>query len=201
MVRSCSLIRVLTSLVVVGVLCACNNRANNNSPGIEGARALPGQFAAALNSASIDQLQRTLTDDAVLVRGNASPLTGRKAITDHYKEAFEQVRYEISFSSEALEPAGDLAVDRGKFAGTLKTVDGKTSVVVSGQYFHILKIDQEGGWSIWRGMWTFAQPIAATSCQDTGARSCCCTDIGGNDCIARPNEGCPSTHPIPILLP
>jgi hypothetical protein len=41
---------------------------------------------------------------------------------------------------------------------------------------------------------------AATSCSATGTRSCCCKDIGGNDCIKNAT-GCTADFPIPILLP
>jgi hypothetical protein len=47
----------------------------------------------------------------------------------------------------------------------------------------------------------FTNPVAAaTSCSATGTRSCCCKDIGGNDCIKN-STGCTADYPIPILLP
>jgi len=187
---------LILALGLVGSICGCSNK-----PDIDGARAVPGQLSSALNDGSVDQLKTTLADDAVLVRGNARALVGRDAIAGYYDGAFRQIEYKISFSSETLESAGELAIDRGRFEGTLKSTDGKASVPVSGEYFHVLKDEPGSGWKIWRGTWTFATPLEATSCQDTGARSCCCKDIGGNDCVARPNDGCSSTYPVPILLP
>jgi len=47
----------------------------------------------------------------------------------------------------------------------------------------------------------YTNPVAAaTSCSATGTRSCCCKDIGGNDCIKN-STGCTADFPIPILLP
>jgi ketosteroid isomerase-like protein len=142
----------------------------------------------------------TLTQDAVLVRSSGPALVGADAIAASYAKAFKQVGYKVSLSSEQMEQAGKYVVDRGTFVGTLSTADGKSSVPVSGKYLHVLTDDLNGGWKFWRGSWTFANP-RATSCDDTGARSCCCKSIDADDCVARPNEGCGSTYPIPILLP
>lgn len=185
--------RVL-ALIAVCIMTSCGTK-----PDIGKARAMPGEIGKALNSGNSDQLKAVLANDAVLVRDNAPTLVGADAIASAYSKAFKQVGYRVSLTSEELNHVGELAVDRGKFEGTLSTPDGKTSVPVSGSYFHVLK-SNGGDWVFWRGSWTFANPTA-TSCDGTGSRSCCCKDIGGNDCVAAPAGGCPSTHPIPILLP
>lgn len=183
------------TLIVICTLCACKGK-----PNTESARSLPGQIANALNSGSADNLGAALAQDAVLIRDNGPALAGSGAVTGAYAKAFQQVGYKVSLSSEQMEAADDLIIDRGRFEGTLHTVDGKVSLPVEGNYLHVLKREWNGDWRVWRGAWTFGN-AAATSCSDTGARSCCCKDIGGNDCIARPNEGCSSTYPVPILLP
>jgi hypothetical protein len=42
--------------------------------------------------------------------------------------------------------------------------------------------------------------LEGTSCSSTGSRSCCCKDIGGNDCIKN-TTGCDGDYPTPVLLP
>ncbi len=184
------------SLPVLACLCACSSR-----PSIEAARSVSGQIGNALNSSDTDRLGANLMDDAVLVRGNAPTLVGRDAIVASYAAAFKQIGYNVSLLSEAIERADEFVIDRGRLGGTVKSADTKTSEPVLGKYFHILKLETDGAWKVWRAVWTFDNPTAATSCDQTGARSCCCKDIGGNDCIARPNDGCTSTYPVPILLP
>lgn len=184
-------------LAWMAVLGGCATTAPNTNT----ARTLSDQLGAAINAGSTDALKATLATDAVLMRGNAPALIGREAIVEYYAWAFKQGQYNLSFSSEALEPAGSYAVDRGTFKATIKAAGARAAVPASGRYLHVLVRQPGGGWNLWRGSWTFAPPLDTTSCDGTGARSCCCKDIGGNDCIARPNEGCSSTYPIPILLP
>jgi ketosteroid isomerase-like protein len=182
-------------------LTSCNKPATTSN--LESARPVTQQINKALNSGDIEQLKSTLADDVVLLRGVTHPISGRDKVVDSYSRAFKQVKYDVSLASDALEPAGEFAIDRGKFTGTLTTLDGKTSAPVKGKYFHVLHLEPGGNWKLWRGVWTFASAMEndTTSCSDTGARSCCCKDIGGNDCVARPNDGCSSTYPVPILLP
>lgn len=176
--------------------CACTSK-----PNVDAARSVSGQIGKALDAGDTERLKANLTDDTLLERGSAPALIGRDAVVANFAAAFKQISYDVSLSSEAIEPAGKFVIDRGRLEGTLKSADGKTSAPVFGKYFHVLKWQPAGGWKVWRAVWTFGKPAAATSCGATGARSCCCKDIGGNDCIARPNEGCPSTYPTPILLP
>jgi ketosteroid isomerase-like protein len=194
-------ISILPTVLLACALVSCNKQAND--PNLETARPITEQINKALNSGDSEQLKSTLASDAVLLRGVTRQLSGRDTIAERYAAAFKQVKYDVSLASDALEPAGDFAIDRGKFSGTLKTVDGKTSAQVKGRYFHVLHLEPGGNWKLWRGVWTFASALESdtTSCDATGARSCCCKDIGGNDCVARPNEGCSSTYPVPILLP
>ena len=175
------------------LLSACTGK-----PNIEEARAVSSQIGKALNARDTGQLQANLAEDAVLTRGNAAALVGRDAIVKQYVAAFQQINYDVTLTSEAIEPAGEYAIDRGRFEGTLKSADGKTSSPVFGKYFHVLKWQPGGNWKVWQAVWTFT---AATSCSATGARNCCCKDIGGNDCIKRPETGCTTDYPLSILLP
>ncbi len=192
--------RTAVTAVTATLILTCTLISCRSTPPLETARSLSAQIANSLNSGSPDKLKLTLAQHAVLVRSNGPALVGAVPIAASYAKAFKQVGYKVSLLSEQLEQAGNYVVDRGTFAGTLSTADGKSTVPISGEYLHVLTNDLNGGWKFWRGSWTFADP-RATSCSDTGARSCCCTSIDADDCVARPNEGCDSTRPISILLP
>jgi len=133
--------------------------------------------ASALNSGRADKLKSTFAKLAVLVRGTEPALVGSDAVAAAYGEAFKQIHYKVSFSPEQREQAGDMVIERRRFDGTLNTLDDKVSVSVSGKYFQILK-RQASDWRFWKGSWTFSD-ATATSCDATGARSCCKAALPG----------------------
>jgi ketosteroid isomerase-like protein len=179
-------------LSFLACVCSCANK-----PDVESARAVSDQVGNALNSKDTEKLKANLTDDAVLLRNNEPPLVGRDAIVSRYAAGFREIDYDISLISEETQPAGELVIDRGRIEGKVKSKDGRTSMPVSGKYFHVLKGSPGRLWNV---VWEFGQPLAKTSCDSTGSRSCCCKDIGGDDCIKN-ETGCSGTFPIPILLP
>jgi ketosteroid isomerase-like protein len=189
--------RVAPFLLAAFLACVC---ACTNKPDVQAARSISGEIEKALNSKDAEKLKANLADDAVLLLANQTVLAGADAIASRYAGAFKQINYNLSLSSTGIEPAGDLVLDRGSFAGDIKSADGRTTAPVSGKYMHVLKL-QAGRWQIWRAAWEFDKPTEQTSCEKTGTRSCCCKDIGGNDCIARPDNGCTSEFPTSILLP
>jgi uncharacterized protein (TIGR02246 family) len=185
---------VLTS-VLLAFACACTSK-----PDIEAARSVSGDIEKALSSKDIERFKANFTDDAVLLLPNQAAMAGADAIASRYAAAFKQINYNLSLTSSAIESAGDVAVDRGSFGGNIKSGDGGATAQVSGKYLNVLKW-QAGRWRILRAAWEFEQPADPVSCSATGSRSCCCKDIGGNDCVKSPEKGCDSDYPISILLP
>ena len=185
-------------LALLVCLCACTSK-----PNIEAARSVSAQIGSALNSSDAEKLKGNLDDNAVLLIVSHPPIVGNSAIASFYSAAFNQVGYDLTFTSVELKPAGDLVVDRGTIGGQIRTKDGTLSTRVSGKYLNVLTAQQgDRPWKLLTGSWEFDPPILTdkTSCDALGTRNCCCTSISADDCIKN-EKGCSGTYGTPILLP
>jgi len=182
-------IKMALSLTILICMCACSSK-----PNVETARAVSGQISNALSSQDLGKLKASMTDDVLLIRDAGPDLSGRDAVAAKYAAAFKNNGYDVVFSSISLEAAGEVVIDHGKITASLKTASGKGPELASGQYFHVLRLQRDGNWGLWRGTWKYAPPVAEASC---------CTGVQiGDSCVAEPaSGGCPADHPIRVLKP
>lgn len=155
----------------------------------------------ALSAKDLRYLQNNFTADAMLFGANLPAIVGRDALLSRYQVAFQQLDYNLSFTSAEITRSGNFATDRGSINGSLATVGRGLAVPVAGNYLHVLKREGQGPWKIWRAAWelTFAPKTTTTGCP--GHSSCCCKD-GDLECkVDVPAGLCDAEYPIPILKP
>ena len=188
---------LVACLALLVCLCACSSK-----PNMEAARTVSAQVGSALNSGDAEKLKASLDDNAVLLLVNRPPIAGSGAIASFYSSAFNQVGYDLNFTSVELKSAGDLVVDRGTIGGRITSKNGQVTTPVKGKYLNVLRAQEGGLWKLLTGSWEFDPPVLTDkqSCEATGSRSCCCTSISGDDCVKN-ETGCSGTYNIPILLP
>ena len=174
-------------LVLLVCVCGCTNK-----PNIEAARSASAQVRDAVASKDTVKLKSSLTDDVIVVRDNGPALVGPDAIAS-YATAIKLKNNDIVLSSEVVEPAGDVVVDRGQFAAKSASAGGPA--VATGNYVHLLRLQSDGSWKVWRGVWTFG-PVTADTAK-------CCDGVGiGAKCVDQPTSGgCPADTPILVLQP
>src|SRR5262245_45473361 len=95
---------LIAACLLATCLAACSSRCSGSAPtAVLGASAadlaaigrLHQEYVAAHNASDADRLMKLWTDDAVLMPMDEPTLSGRKAISEHYEEFFDQNPSEI----------------------------------------------------------------------------------------------------------
>jgi ketosteroid isomerase-like protein len=101
-------------------------------------------------------------DDAVIYAENGPDIVGIDAVRATYSGMLQAMRVELSFKTNEIVVAGDLAFESGTFR--LKLTDKAGGAVVSdsqSRHMHVYKRQPDGSWKTWRMMVNTPAPAPA----------------------------------------
>lgn len=92
------------------------------------------------------------TTDAVVFPPDQSPISGRAAIEEFWKGSLVAGVSKVQLTTTDVERSGDLAVESGTFAMTVKP-SGKEAQTAHGKYVVVWKHQKDGSWKLHRDIW------------------------------------------------
>ena len=156
-------LRLIAACLLATSLAACSSRCSGPAQTAQAAMGasaadlaaigrLHKEYVAAHNASDADRLMALWTDDAVLMPMDEPTLSGRKAISEHYEEFFDQNPSEIEIEPVETRVAGDWAFERIQVTVTLpggSEEDRHADV----KYMWILQRQPDGSWKIARAIY------------------------------------------------
>jgi uncharacterized protein (TIGR02246 family) len=91
------------------------------------------------------------TDDAKLLAPGVPMMTGKEAVQSFYQGAMEMGIKEARFDTVEVESAGNLVCEIGKFALTVQSEGGESSIM-TGKYVQVYK-NQDGNLKVYIDTW------------------------------------------------
>jgi len=121
--------------------------------------ALIKQYQQALNANDIDTILDLYGREPVFMPQHAPAMIGREAVHAAYKNVFDTLKLDVSFSIHEVEELGDVAWARTSSAGRTRIL--AADVEVSEGNNEIFVFRKEGGeWKIHRYLFATTQPRA-----------------------------------------
>jgi ketosteroid isomerase-like protein len=115
------------------------------------------RYLRAINDGDIDTLAALTTDGHMMIASGGPPLTGKQALVDAMKRAFETTDFDESWAPEETVVSGDLAYQRGTFVVVSRPKAGGAESRIAGNFLRIYrKID--GEWFMVRDSFNAQQP-------------------------------------------
>lgn len=106
---------------------------------------------AAFNRGDLKTLMDDFTEDAVISGQGEPDVVGRDAIHRMYDEALSQVGMKVSFHTDEIHTAGDLAFERGTYQVEISDkASGEPIGLADNRHVHILRKGSDGKWRTWR---------------------------------------------------
>jgi ketosteroid isomerase-like protein len=103
------------------------------------------RYLQAINDADIDALASLTTEGHMMISSGGPPLTGKQALVDAMRRAFETTDFDESWTPEETVVSGDLAYQRGTFVVVARPKAGGAESRIAGNFLRIYrKID--GAW-------------------------------------------------------
>lgn len=166
-----SLRSTVLGLASVIVLAACAEQPATETATAEGKafdvgafRAQTDPFVSAWNAGDQATLGTMIADDAVLMQPDGPPIEGRSAILATIADGYDIAMFQQSATVDEAIAVGDYAYARGTW--TLSPTDAATEAgdeqAVSGKWSAIYKPAPDGGWQVWRWMWSQPSNVVAT---------------------------------------
>jgi uncharacterized protein (TIGR02246 family) len=118
------------------------------------------KFVTAMTSGDTATAVTNYADDAVVMMSNEEPWRGRAAISKGFGGLLSQMTPKaMSFHTDDVMVAGDLAVETGTYEMTLQPKTGK-AVTDKGKYLTVWKHQPDGSWKIVRDINNTSLPPA-----------------------------------------
>lgn len=117
------------------------------------------EYEAALSTGDISRIVTVFTDDAVVIPGVASALTGRESIKSWYQNALSQFTGKQTTYFDEVEVTGDSAFVRASFTTSFAPKSGGEPIILNGKFMGIFKRRADGSWKETRGMWIGDKPL------------------------------------------
>ena len=153
--------RLIAACLLATCLAACSSRCSGSArTAVMGASAadlaaigrLHQEYVAAHNASDADRLMKLWTDDAVLMPMDEPTLSGRKAISEHYEEFFDQNPSQIEIEPVETRVAGDWAFERIQVTVSLPG-GSEEERHADVKYLWILQRQPDGSWKIARAIY------------------------------------------------
>lgn len=114
-------------------------------------------FSAAFERDDTLVISSLYTDDAVLLPPNHEPVMGRDSIAAFFAPLLTPAFKSLHLETTEAGGSGDVAYA----VGNLTLVAGDGSTADRGKYLILLKRQSDGGWRLYRDMWSSNMPAAA----------------------------------------
>ncbi|MDX2222766.1 MAG: alpha/beta fold hydrolase [Rhodospirillaceae bacterium] len=132
-----------------------------------GVRAFHDRFFAAWNTADLDTIAQSLTDDTVYHPMNGATLSGRAAVVDSYRQLMAANAVTMDVTPEVLEAVGPVGLASGLYTIAMTPKSGGETIRRSGRYF--MELRQNAG--VWRIARELTQTTADTAPTTTPAEA------------------------------
>ena len=119
-----------------------------------------GDWCAADLSQDLNAKMSLYTADAVLIGPGLGPLEGQAAIRAWQEQSYTMVHYDCvdQLVVDEIMIENDMALLRGRFAGTITLKDGSGAFNQEGYFFNILEREDDSQWRIARMIWNYTPP-------------------------------------------
>jgi uncharacterized protein (TIGR02246 family) len=139
---------------------AMNTAAVDPAAAKQAIEAANAKFVTAMTSGDTATAANNYADDAIIMMANEEPWRGRAAITNGFAGLLSQMTPKaMSFHTDDVMLAGDLAVETGTYDMTLQPKTGK-AVTDKGKYLTVWKHQPDGSWKIIRDINNTSLPAA-----------------------------------------
>ncbi|MFQ5928226.1 MAG: YybH family protein [Acidobacteriota bacterium] len=161
--RSITILSLISFVVCLGA-CApaaeeAVEEATTTEADVEAINKVREQEAAVINAGDIEGFMAIVTDDAIMMPPNESPVTGKESIRSWLQDFLDQFTIKnYSPSDPEVVVAGDWAFERFSFAWTLVPVGGGEPTQDNGKCIHIYHRQPDGSWKLARDIWNSDNP-------------------------------------------
>jgi len=141
----------LTPIAAAALLVACAG-GNSEFDAETDAQALAAiaefneQYLAAINNGDLEALADLTTEDHMMVASGGAPLTGKEALVNAMRGAFERVTFDESWTPLETVVSGDLAYQRGTFVVNATPKAGGETSSTTGNFLRIYRRQADGRW-------------------------------------------------------
>ena len=124
---------------------------------------LVAEWLTAVRSRDIEKILTFITDDAVFLAPNASPIKGKQAFEAMYRDVFAHCDLDQIISYEEIQVVGDWAFAWGVDSITLIPLASGEPMKFKGHGMSILRRQRNGTWKFARGINNMSQESSAPS--------------------------------------
>ena len=115
------------------------------------------KYLKAINEGDIDTLAALTTDGHMMISSGGPPLTGKQALVDAMRRAFQTTDFDESWEPQETVVSGDLAYQRGTFVVVAKPKAGGAETRIAGNFLRIYR-KIGGEWFMVRDSFNSQQP-------------------------------------------
>lgn len=98
----------------------------------------------------LEELLSYVADDAVLMPPDEPAVIGVQAIAAWYRNAYDQVDFEMTHEPLEVDAAGDLIIHRGNATGTMTPASGGEPIRFDNKYLMVIRRQPDGSLQVWR---------------------------------------------------
>jgi len=117
---------------------------------IEEIRRVAARWTAAVEAGDVELLGQLMTEDIVVIHGNARLLCGKEAVMNDFARSLEDFSVQQTVDSEETIVAGEWAFDRAKVQTTIKSRAGGDTKQFDSRTVTILRKQSGAGWRVAR---------------------------------------------------
>ena len=118
-------------------------------------------YVAAMLANDCSAILRLLSDDVVFVPPNAPLVSGKAAVAAWCEEGTHKVRTIFAIALDRkVEPAGDWAIEHGRFDEKLVPVGAGGPMREQGNFVAVWHRQGDGSWRITRNIWVDSQVVS-----------------------------------------
>lgn len=151
--------KILMATLAV-TLASCASTSNTTTADVRTAiDRMNSRMVTAMNTARFDDLRDVYTPDAVVLAANAPPFAGYPAIRQFWGQVGTMKMRDVSLTTDQLEVHGDVAIETGSYKMTLTPPGAPGPVNDQGKYMVVWKRQSDGGWRIYRDMFSSNLPM------------------------------------------
>ena len=144
--RQNAVVAAASVLIAVMTGCAGTRAHQASSTELAAIGTFNEQYLKAINDGDIAALSRLTTDDHIMMMPNRAPVEGKAANDAINGRAFEQFRFDETWTPVETRVSGDLAYQRGTFITRATPKTGGEGRSIAGKFLRIYRRESDGSW-------------------------------------------------------